>query len=57
MYKSVNSVNSSDSGSDTHKRIPLALAIMTDALRGSPRSLALKTHLNECELLKKYQML
>lgn len=57
MYESDNSVNNSKSGSDAHKCIPLALAIMTDALQGSPRGLKLKTHLNEYELLEKYQML
>lgn len=57
MYKSDHPVSSSDSSSDAHERIPLALAIMTAALQGSPRSLELKTRLNECELLEKDQML
>lgn len=49
MCKSDNSANNSKCGSDAHKRIALALAIMTDALQGSPRGLKLKTHLNEYE--------
>lgn len=57
MYYSDNSVNTLECGSDSHKRIPLALAIMTDTLQGSPRRLKLKTHLNEYELLVKKQIL
>lgn len=57
MYKSNNSVNNFESGSDSHEHISLALAIMTDALQGSPGSLELKTHPNEWELLEKHQIL
>lgn len=57
MYKSDNSVTSLESGSDTRQRVPLVFAIMTDDLQGTPRSLAVKTHLNKCELLENYQML
>lgn len=53
MYKGEYSVKSSEFGWDTRECIPLALARMTDALQGAPRSLELKTHLKECQLLEK----